>query len=275
MAHTGVIDTLIPRETPGMDQVDSRLLDQAIEWSRAAGELTLEWFNNPELSIDAKGDGSPVTQADRAAETLLRELIAAEYPEDSIIGEEFPDKVGTSGRRWVIDPIDGTKPFMHGVGTYSNLLYMEDDAGGAVGVINLPALGENVAAGRGLGCFSDGTACRVSTHDRLEGAYVSCTAFHGWDGALFDRVTGTGAFLQTWGDAYGYALVASGRIEAMTDPVLAWWDLAALTVILPEAGGTITTWDGAREFEPDANGLYSAVASNGVVHDALIEVLAG
>lgn len=260
-----------------MTAVDQKLLDQAIEWSRTAGELTLGWFNHSELAVDSKGDGSPVTQADRAAEHLLRELISAEYPDDGIVGEEFPERVGTSGRKWVIDPIDGTKAFTHGVATYSNLLYLEDEEGGAVGVINLPALGENVAAGRGLGCFSDGGRCSVSTHDRLDGAYLSSTAFELWDGSLFDRVVGAGMQVRTWGDAYGYALVASGRIEAMTDPVLAWWDLAALTVIIPEAGGTITSWTGSTEFSSgsDADYAYSAVATNGLVHDELISVLNG
>jgi histidinol phosphatase-like enzyme (inositol monophosphatase family) len=258
-----------------METVDAGLLDRAVEWTRAAGELTLGWFNHTELSIDAKGDGSPVTQADRAAERLLRELIEAEFPDDSIHGEEEDDKVGTSGRRWVIDPIDGTKAFTHGVATYSNLLYMEDEHGGAVGVVNLPALNETVAAGRDLGCFFDGAPCRVSTHDTMKGAYLSSTAFELWTPELFGRVTDAGMEVRTWGDAYGYALVASGRVEAMTDPILAWWDLAAMTVIIPEAGGVLTTWDGSDEHVPNERGHYSAVASNGRFHDELIATLQG
>jgi histidinol-phosphatase len=258
-----------------METVDEGLLDLAVEWTRAAGELTLGWFNHTELSIDAKGDGSPVTQADRAAERLLRELIEAEFPDDSIHGEEEDDKVGTSGRRWVIDPIDGTKAFTHGVATYSNLLYLEDEHGGAIGVVNLPALGETVAAGRGLGCFFDGAPCRVSTHDTLKGAYLTCTAFELWTPELFGRVIDAGMEVRTWGDAYGYALVASGRVEAMTDPILAWWDLAAMTVIIPEAGGVLTTWDGSGEHVPNERGHYSAVASNGRFHDELIATLRG
>ena len=263
------------RETRAMTNVDPDLLDQAVEWTRAAGELTLGWFNHTELSVDAKGDGSPVTQADRAAERMLREMIEAAYPDDAIQGEEEDDKPGTSGRRWVIDPIDGTKAFTHGVGTYSNLLYLEDEHGPAIGVINLPALGENVAAGRGLGCRFDGAPVTVSEHDRLEGAYVSSTAFELWDGALFGRLVDAGAQIRTWGDAYGYALVASGRVDAMTDPILAWWDIAALTVIVPESGGTLTTWHGSPDLSPGADGFYSAVASNGRFHDDLVAVLNG
>lgn len=258
-----------------MHPVDRDLLDRAVEWTRTAGELTLGWFHHAELTVDAKGDGSPVTHADRAAERLLRELIEADFPDDAIHGEEEADKDGTSGRRWVIDPIDGTKAFTHGVATYSNLLYMEDEHGGAIGVINLPALGETVAAGRGLGCFSDGAPCTVSQHAGLQDAYLSSTAFELWTPDIFGRVIESGMQLRTWGDAYGYALVASGRIEAMTDPILAWWDLAALTVIIPEAGGVITTWEGEPEHVPNESGHYSAVASNGLVHDELLRVLQG
>ncbi len=258
-----------------MTAVDRTLLDQAVAWTRAAGELTLGWFNHPELRIDAKQDGSPVTHADRAAERLIRELIEAEYPDDSIHGEEEDDRVGTSGRRWVIDPIDGTKAFSHGVATFSNLLYFEDEHGAAIGVINLPALDETVAAGRGLGCFFDGAPCRVSKHPTLAGAHLSCTEFDLWTPELFGRVNAAGVHLRTWGDAYGYSLVASGRIEAMVDPVLAWWDIAALTVVIPEAGGMLTTWDGQPEPGPDAQGLFSAVASNGRFHDELVRTLAG
>jgi histidinol-phosphatase len=257
-----------------MTDVDPELLEQAVGWTRAAGELTLGWFNHAELTIDAKGDGTPVTQADRAAERMLREFISAAHPDDGIQGEEEAEKVGTSGRRWVIDPIDGTKAFTHGVGTYSNLLYLEDEHGPAIGIINLPALGETVYAARGLGCFFDGMPTRVSSHARLEGAHLSCTGFHFWTPEMFTRVNEAGVQLRTWGDAYGYALLASGRIEAMFDPILAWWDIAALTVIVPEAGGTITLADGSAELEADDSGNYSAIASNGPLHEEFVRLLA-
>jgi histidinol-phosphatase len=257
-----------------MTDVDPDLLDQAVGFARAAGELTLGWFNHAELRVDAKGDGSPVTQADRAAERLLRELIAAAHPEDSIVGEEEDDLVGSSARRWVIDPIDGTKAFTHGVATFSNLLYLEDEHGPAVGIINLPALGETVYAARGLGCFLDGTRVTVTDRSDPDGAYLCCTGFHEWTPEMFARVQGAGIELRTWGDAYGYALVASGRADAMFDPVLAWWDIAALTVIVPEAGGVLTAWDGSRELGHPVGGLYSAIASNGRFHDRLVEFLA-
>ena len=257
-----------------MNAVDPKLMEQAVGFARAAGELTLGWFNHAELTVDSKGDGTPVTQADKAAERLLRELISEAFPEDSIIGEEEDDLLGTSARRWVIDPIDGTKAFTHGVATYSNLLYLEDEHGPAIGIINLPALGETVYAARGLGCFLDGSPVRVSDHGELQGAHLSCTGFHEWTPEMFDRVQRAGMQLRTWGDAYGYALVASGRVEAMFDPVLAWWDIAALTVIVPEAGGTLTRWDGSTEQPRADHELHSAIASNGRFHDQLVELLA-
>ena len=256
--------------------VDVHLMDHAVAWTREAGELTLGWFNHPELGVEHKGDGSPVTSADRAAERFLRERIEAEFPDDAILGEEEDERVGTSGRRWVIDPIDGTKAFTHGVGTFSNLLYLEDEHGPAVGVINLPALDETVWAGRGRGCFLDGSPCGVSDRDRVAGSYLTCTGFHGWTSEMFDRTTGADVQLRTWGDAYGYALVASGRVEAMFDPSLAWWDLAAMLVIIPEAGGTITAWDGGDASRPSVDHpeyAYSAIASNGRFHDELIGML--
>ncbi len=261
---------LPPADAP---PVDRSLLDAAVEWARAAGELTLGWFNHTELTVDTKGDGSPVTQADRAAERMLREMIEAACPDDAIIGEEEIAREGTSGRSWVIDPIDGTKAFSRGVATYSNLLYLADEHGGAIGVINLPALGETVFAGRGLGCFFDGAPCSVSTTDSLDGAYLCATEFDRWDPPLFGAVADAGLHLRTWGDAYGYALVASGRVDAMVDPVLAWWDLAALTVVVTEAGGTLSTWAGDTDFARDADGHFSAVASNGRVHADLLDVL--
>ena len=259
-----------------MTTVDRDLLEEAVGWARAAGELTLAWFRSAELGVDRKGDGSPVTAADKAAERFLREAISAAYPDDSIRGEEEDDVVGTSGRCWVIDPIDGTKAFTHGVGLYSNLLYLEDEHGPAIGIINLPALGETVYAGRGLGCFLNGQTCSVSDREKVTGSYLSTTWFAEWSQEQFANVADAQLQLRTWGDAYGYALVASGRIEAMYDPALAWWDIAALLVVIPEAGGTITSATGGPAEVPVEGGheyAYSAIASNGRFHDQLVALL--
>lgn len=256
--------------------VEQGLLDDAVRWARSAGELTLGWFNHAELDVEHKHDGSPVTAADKAAERLLREEISSALPDDAIRGEEEEDRPGTSGRTWVIDPIDGTKAFSHGVGTFSNLLYMEDEHGPAIGVINLPALGETVWAGRGRGCFLDGARCTVSTRTDLSGSYLCTTGFHRWTPAMFERVNDAGIELRTWGDAYGYALVASGRAEAMFDPALAWWDLAAMLVVIPEAGGTLTNWQGGDPIAPSIDHpeyRWSAIASSGTCHEQLVALL--
>jgi len=195
--------------------VDPALVEHAVHIARDAGELTLHWFRRAGLAVEHKGDGSPVTEADLAAETFMRAELAAAYPDDAVIGEEHADAEGTSGRTWVIDPIDGTKAFTKSVPLYSNLLALVDEHGPAVGVINLPALGETVWAGRGLGAFHNGDRCRVSDHASLDGAYVCTSEFGYWPPADLAAVHAAPVQFRTWGDAYGYSLVATGRAEAM------------------------------------------------------------
>lgn len=243
-------------------------LQNAVEFASEAGELTLTWFKGSRLELEHKSDGSPVTAADKAAEALLCDRIGAMYPDDSILGEEHGVRDGTSSRRWVIDPIDGTKAFSRGVELYSTLLCLEDEYGPAVGVIGLPALGEMVVAGRGLGCTWNGQPARVSSTSDLSQAIV-CTSETGyWDPDLFGRLVKSGVEFRTWGDAYGYALVATGRVDAMVDPKAAYWDVAPVGVILSEAGGTFTGWDGSP-----GPGHGSGVGSNGVLHEALLDRL--
>jgi histidinol phosphatase-like enzyme (inositol monophosphatase family) len=250
--------------------VDPTLLDTAVDLVRRAGALTLEWFRRDDLAIDRKGDGTPVTQADKAAERFLREQLADRFGDDAVVGEEEADTAGTSGRTWIIDPIDGTKAFTHGVPLYCNLLALEDEAGGAIGVINMPALGETVYAGRGLGCFVDGRPARVSAHDRLAGAHLSTCGFDHWDPTQLLAVHRAGTVMRTWGDGYGYALVATGRIDAMVDPEVARWDVAPMPVILSEAGGRFTDFSGAAD--PDRG---TGVATNGHIHAELLALLNG
>jgi histidinol-phosphatase len=252
----------------GMTAVDPALLDEAVDLLRQAGTLTLEWFRSDTLAVDQKGDGTPVTAADKAAERFLREAIEARHPDDAIIGEEEANRAGTSGRTWIVDPIDGTKAFTHGVALYCNLLAINDAEGPAIGVINMPALGETVYAGRGLGCFLNGSPVRVSTHATLDQAHVSTCSFGNWSDDLLLRVRAAQPILRTWGDGYGYALVASGRIEAMVDPEVALWDVAPMPVIMAEAGGRFTAFDGSED-----PGAGSGIASNGLVHDELFALL--
>jgi histidinol phosphatase-like enzyme (inositol monophosphatase family) len=248
--------------------VERALLDFAVDVGRAAGEVTLRWFRSPDLAVDSKADGTPVTAADRAAERLVRERIAARFRDDGVFGEEEPETVGRSGRRWIVDPIDGTKAFTRGVPLYSTLLALHDAHGPAIGVIGLPALGQVVYAGRGLGCWSDGRPARVSDTPALDRAYLMSSSYSHWPDRALLAVKHAGCHLRTWGDGYGYALVATGRADAMVDPDVELYDVAAMPVILAEAGGRFTTIDG-RE---DAGG-GSGVATNGRVHDELLALL--
>ena len=158
-----------------------------------------------------------MTQADRQAERLIREELELRHPGDGILGEEEDEKPSETGRRWIVDPIDGTLAFTHGVGLYSNLLALEDEHGIAVGVINVPALGETVYAARGLGCYCNGVPAQVSERVELAESYLTTSSFGDWDETVLLGVRRAGIELRTWGDGYGYALVATGRLDAMAD----------------------------------------------------------
>lgn len=254
---------------PDAPPADPALVEAAVAILREAGELTLRHFRHPDLVVDDKADGTPVTVADRDAERLVRERILAAFPGDTVRGEEEDDHHGTSGRTWVVDPIDGTKAFTHGVPLYSNLLAVDDEHGPLVGVINIPALGETVWAGRGLGCVHGGVPVHVSDHGTLRGSWVMTSGLANWPHEVVARVQAAGIHLRTWGDGYGYLMVATGRAEAMVDPEAAVWDVAPMPLILAEAGGRFTSTGGA---EGAHHG--SGVGSNGAVHDALLELLA-
>jgi histidinol-phosphatase len=249
--------------------IETALLDFAVDLVATAGELTLRWFRAADLAVDTKADGTPVTAADRAAERLVRERIADRFPDDGVLGEEEPELLGSSGRRWIVDPIDGTKAFTRGVPLYSTLLALHDRDGPALGVIGLPALGQAVYAGRGLGCWSDGRPAGVSQTSTLDGAYLTSSGYSHWSDDALLAVKHAGCELRTWGDGYGYALVATGRVDAMVDPVVDLYDVAAMPVILAEAGGRFTSIDG----RDDAGG-GSGVATNGRLHEELLGLLA-
>ncbi len=255
--------------SPKRPPADQALVDFAISIAREAGELTLRWFKTPGLEVVLKTDGSPVTTADREAERLLRDRIAVAHPDDSVIGEEGDDRSGSSGRTWILDPIDGTESFIRGVPLYGTLVALADEHGPAVGVVNLPALDECIWAGRGRGCFANGQPARVSEQTNLSGACVVTSGVDYWPStSILDRLVEHDVIIRTWGDAYGYALVATGRVDAMIDPVVNRWDVAPMLTILPEAGGVFSDFTGSVT---DDGG--TALASNAATHPLLLELL--
>ena len=249
----------------------NELLEFAVALARGAGEISLKYFRKqPETST--KADGSYVTVADREAEAYLRRQIAERFPDDGVLGEEEGEHVGRSGRRWIVDPIDGTFAFVHGVPFYGVLIALEIEGESSVGVVNIPALNELVAAASGLGCFFNGESARVSNKASLAEALVLATDFHGCARYGFGRAA---ELLQTraktsrtWGDCYGYVLVATGRAEVMLDPVMNLWDCAPLLPIMEEAGGTFTDWRGERTI----NGGNS-IATNGLVFNEVMSLV--
>jgi len=213
-----------------------------------AGRFALGHFKTG-LTVEAKADGSPVTLADRGAEERLRAVLGAACPADGILGEELGEVAGTSGRRWIIDPIDGTQSFIRGVPLWGVLVALEDRGECVVGVVALPALGETLWAARGGGAFVNGAPARVSAVRTLADATVLTSdggpRHFGDKHAGFQALLGRAARHRGWGDCYGYALVATGRAEVMLDPLMNAWDAAAVKPIIEEAGGTFCAWDGA------------------------------
>jgi histidinol-phosphatase len=247
------------------------LLDFSVRVAREAGEVTLKYFKK-EFETREKGKDNFVTQADLEAEELLRRRIAAAYPSDGVLGEEGGESDGSSGRRWILDPVDGTYSFVHGVPFYGVLVGLEIEGEPAVGVIHLPALGETVYAAKGLGCFWNGERTQVSRTARLEDALLLATDFGACErygfGPAADELQRRAASRRTWGDCYGYALVATGRADVMLDPVLAVWDCAALLPVIEEAGGTLTGWDGRRSIHAG-----NAVATNGLLYEEVSRIV--
>lgn len=252
-------------------------LEFAVRIARAAGRSTLDHFGSRRLDADVKGDGSPVTIADRNAERMLRDMIEDSYPNDAITGEEFGVSSGTSGFRWILDPIDGTRSFVHGVPLYGTLVACQHEDRGIVGVVYIPAMDEIVYGAVGCGAWHQRAGgaivpARVSACASLREACV-CTT-----GVEYFRVTKTaGAYealcdaaglLRGWSDCYAHVLLATGRVDAVLEPHVHVWDVAHLPAILGEAGGTYTNWRGECDVD-DSMG----VASNGLIHGQLLALL--
>lgn len=254
-------------DTVVLDPQTQARLDLAVGAARRAGASTLEWFRSS-IAVERKGDGSPVTAADRRSETLLRDEILASFPDDSILGEEFGEHAGTSPYRWVLDPIDGTKSFIAGVPLYTTLVAVLKDEQPLIGVIYAPATGEIVyAAMGGPTWFAVGEGApvraRVSDTEKFSEATFVVTEVnkfnrvaHGARG-IYDHLEKSCRVTRTWGDAYGFLLVATGRADIMVDLLINVWDLAALLPVIQGAGGHFTDWQG----EPSIR-TGNAVATN-------------
>jgi histidinol-phosphatase len=236
-----------------------------------AGRLTLRYFQTG-LTPDIKDDQTPVTVADREAERLMRRMIEDRYPHHSILGEEEGETRPGASHRWILDPIDGTKSFVQGVPLYGVLVGLERDGESVVGAVSFPALGDFLTAAKGQGCQWNGRRARVSQVSELRQATLLSSdaesmAPHGRESA-YRRLAGSVRLVRTWGDAYGYSLVATGRAEIMLDPVMSVWDCAALFPIVTEAGGTFTDWNGVPTIHAG-----EAIGTNGALLEQVLQAI--
>jgi len=252
--------------------------------AKSAGKLTLNWFQTDQFEVEKKDDKSPLTIADREAEKHLREKIAAAFPDDSIVGEEFGTTEGTSPWRWILDPIDGTKSFISGVPLYGTMVAVDcanesGDRDCLIGSVYIPGLDEGIHAMSGGGAWhfrGDGEAVKaaVSTNGELSDAVLATSQVETFGNvgkdAVYRALAKSVYFCRTWGDVFGYMLLATGRIDVMIDAELNIWDAAAVMPIVKEAGGTFTDWNGDSRIDTG-----NAVASNGLVHDRLLSIVNG
>ncbi|TWU59423.1 Histidinol-phosphatase [Rubripirellula tenax] len=259
------------------DQHEGRLAAMT-EVAVAAGKHTLKYFRSDSLVVDAKSDESPVTIADREAEQLVRKLITAKFPTDTVQGEEFAEQTGTSRYRWVVDPIDGTKSFVCGVPLYSTLLALECDGHPLGGVIYIPASDEIIVAATRRGSWYRGSEtddwkrARVSEKtDIAEAVFVvsQVDSFAKRGNAdAYQKLEKASWLTRSWGDGYGYMMVATGRADIMVDPICNAWDVAAILPIVVEAGGRFTDWKGVETCRGG-----DGVGTNGRLHDTVMNLL--
>jgi len=258
-----------------------------------ADAISLDRYQAQDLVITTKPDNTPVTDADRAVETAIREALATHRNTDGLVGEEFGSDKGTSGRYWVIDPIDGTKNFMRGVPTWATLIALVHvDSSGAeevvVGIASAPALARRWSAAKGHGAFvrfksgsvedlleefdasSNEKKISVSKVAKLTDASISYSDFVGWGDRLepFQKMLASAWRTRGIGDFWSHMLVAEGAVDVAIEPKLAVWDMAALDIIVREAGGSFTNTAGQ-------NGPFggSGVSTNGALHNAVISGL--
>ncbi len=232
----------------------------------AADAITLAHFRSLDLHVETKPDLTPVSEADRAAEEAVRALVAVSGRGEGVMGEELGDDGGDV--KWIVDPIDGTKSYVRGVPVWATLLALEREGKIVVGLVSAPALSRRWWAIRGDGAFVNGEPCRVSAVSRLEDSVVSTTSARGMPNGwrtIVDRSWSNRGL----GDFWQHCLVAEGAVDVACDPVLNLWDFASVQLIVEEAGGRCTTFDG-EPTTPEA----SFVATNGLLHKDVVSLLA-
>jgi histidinol-phosphatase len=232
-----------------MSESPESLIAAVEQVARLAGDMALGYYKSS-LAVESKADGSPVTIADRTAEQAARSWIESHFPNDGILGEELGATRPGALRRWIVDPVDGTKTFVRGVPLWGTLVALCEGDNVLAGAAYFPALGEMLAASRGAGCWWNGSRCRVSSLATLSEATVLTTdeRFGGDSHQLagWRSLSSRASVSRSWGDCYGYLLVATGRAEVMVDGIVSPWDAAALMPIVDEAGGIFTDWKGTR-----------------------------
>jgi histidinol-phosphatase len=242
-----------------------------------ADAITTARFRALDLQVTAKPDLTPVSDADLAVERLARATLAAQRPDDAVLGEEFGGRPVFSGRQWVLDPVDGTKNFVRGVPVWATLVALLDDGVPVAGVISAPALGRRWWASAGAGAWArafDAPRRRlsVSTVSEIAAASLAFSSLSGWRDvglrAEFIGLSDEVWRLRGYGDFFSYCLLAEGAVDIVAEPKVSLWDLAPLDILVREAGGRFTALDGS----PGPHG-GSAVASNGVLHAEVLSRL--
>ncbi len=256
-----------------MDTPLAELVDFASDLAARSGEIIARYFAAEDLAVETKPDASPVTEADRRAEEVMRDLIRATYPDHGIIGEEFGREAPDAELVWVLDPIDGTISFTAGSPLFGTLIALTRAGDPVLGVIHQPVVGQ-LMIGTAAGTTLNGRPVRVRETADLARATLLTTdldliAEHQDAGAFSALIERTGRF-RTWGDCYGYLLVASGRADIMADPIMNDWDLLPLVPIIRGAGGVISTWSGG-----DPVGGDSCLAATPGLHGQVLSILNG
>jgi histidinol-phosphatase len=240
-------------------------------------KLALQWFGKDTYTPDDKADGTPVTIADKTIETELRKRISNNFPNDGILGEEFPDKDGTNDYQWVIDPIDGTISFVQGIPLFGTMLALLKNGTPVLGAIAMPCLDELVYAATGLGCFhqtidNPPAPARVSQVDQLSDALVNTTAMTYFTTpklrALYEQIDAASKHTRGFPDCYGIVLLATGRVDAVIEPTVALWDIASVPTIIHEAGGISTDITGKETVYTN-----SILAATPKVHSDLLKLI--